>query len=189
MRTFLALLLLCALVSTVLAAEAPTPFQRLASSVDLVATPKATSFTCTNALYDCSNNGYCNREGTGCICERGYATHECDPTVQCCYAKESRVKLFIIAFFTSWTGAPYFIVGAVGMGVGILLLCCGGIVLAGIGCGTGAYKENLCLGIIGGLGILCVIAAIAWHLGTWIALAAGTEPYNDKNDVPIGPWP
>jgi hypothetical protein len=72
----------------------------------------STGFTCTNALYDCHDHGYCNREGTACICDKNYATHDCDPNVQCCYPQESRVKMFL------FTGRALFRRGRRGYGRG-----------------------------------------------------------------------
>lgn len=188
MSFFSVTLLLC-IASVVSATNTTTPFTRLArelSTQSLDVTLPA--FSCTNALYDCTNHGYCNREGTACICDKGYATHKCNPTEQCCYTQESRVKLFIIAFFTSWLGVPYFLVGAVGMGVGILMLCCCGFVFAIVGSVWGASKENACGVWMGVIGVFAMIAVFGWHIGVWGQLAAGTEPYNDRNGVPIAPW-
>jgi hypothetical protein len=74
------------------------------------------------------------------------------------------------------------------MGVGILLLCCCGLVCAGVGFGTGAAKESAAGGVLGVIGILMFLAAYGWSIGFWGQMAAETEPYNDKNGVPIGRW-
>ncbi len=140
-------------------------------------------FHCTDS-FDCNYHGFCSRNGTQCICDSNYATFGCDSNSQCCYQKEKRVKMFLLSFFVAWTGAPYFILGEIGLGVGILLLCCCGSCLGG----GSAYNKNDDKNIWGVIGALAVSSALIWAFATWIMFAAETEPWNDKNGIPVGSW-
>ncbi len=145
------------------------------------------SFQCKNPQYDCSNHGFCSQDGLSCICDSKYDTFECHNS-QCCYRKEPRVKLFLTSFFVTWIGVPFFILGNVGLGIGMIVLCCGGCCLSGVGTAMGAKKGDgagMCVGLIGALATL---ACSAYCLYTWIVFAAETEPWNDKNGVPVAPW-
>lgn len=149
----------------------------------------AAIFQCQNPTYDCSNHGYCNRDSTACLCDDGYVTHDCDASTQCCYKQENRIKMFILSFFVTWTGAPFFILGMTGLGVGILVMCCCGLTFAGVGTALGAQEgKSGFAAVIAVIGILAFLAAIVLSLANWIMFAAETEPWTDKNGVPVGPW-
>ena len=189
MRSFLCLsaLLVLAVVGQVTATNTTTPFTRMATEV---AIPRSlvSIFACLDARYDCANHGICNRNGDGCICDKGYDTYGCDSTVQCCYAQENRIKMFLLAFFFSYLGVPYFMVGAVGLGVGMLVLCCGGICVGAIGQAGKTHSKGSGWGCCALLEALAVTAVNIWAIVVWAQLAAETEPYNDKHGVPIAPW-
>lgn len=146
-------------------------------------------FQCQNPTYDCSNHGYCSRDNTACLCNDGYVTHDCDASTQCCYKQESRIKMFILSFFVTWTGAPFFILGMTGLGVGILIMCCCGMTFTGIGSALGAQEDRTGFAfVIAVLGFLAFLAAITLSLANWIMFAAETEPWTDRNGIPVGPW-
>jgi hypothetical protein len=178
------------LITTVTAND---PFSKLTNELysdeQLRTNEIQSSFQCIDPSINCDNHGLCpTLNSSTCKCDKGYVTHDCSPNVQCCYKQESRVKMFLLAFFVSWTGAPLFLLGSVGLGIGILLLCCCGLCLGGIGIGVGQSKENSCCYVIGVVGILATLSAMVWSLALWIMIAAQTEPWNDKNGVPIADW-
>lgn len=147
-------------------------------------------FECVNPVTSCSNHGVCIGNGTfnfACKCDSGYVTAGCQPAVQCCYKQQPRVLLFLISLFFAATGAPYFMLGATGLGVGILLLwCCGLCCTAGA---TAATKDgNKPAALVACIGCLAFLAANAWCLALWIMFAAETETVKDKNGVPVAPW-
>jgi hypothetical protein len=145
------------------------------------------SFQCKNPLYDCSNHGFCSQDGLSCICDDKYDNYGCG-SAQCCYKKEPRVKMFLLSFFVTWIGVPFFILGNIGLGVGMIILCCGGCCLANIGVAAGAKdgdSAGVCLAVIG---VLATLACNAFCLATWIMFAAEIEPWNDKNGVPVASW-
>lgn len=148
-------------------------------------------FVCVNPMYNCANHGVCISNGTvsvACKCDPGYVTANCRPLVQCCYKQKSRVLLFLISFFFAFTGAPYFILGATGLGVGILLLCCCGLCCASAGGGAASEGDNKLASLIACIGCLALSAAMVWDLALWIMFAAETETVTDKNGVPVAPW-
>lgn len=149
-------------------------------------------FVCVNPMYNCAGHGVCISNGTvsvACKCDSGYVTANCPTHVQCCYKQKSRVLLFLISFFFAFTGAPYFILGATGLGVGILLLCCCGLCCASAG-GTAAREDggNKAAGFIACIGCLAFFASQVWCLALWIMFAAETETVKDENGVPVAPW-
>lgn len=96
--------------------------------------------------------------------------------------------MFLISFFFAFTGAPYFMLGATGLGVGILLLwCCGCWCTAAAG-QAARENESKAAGSVACLGCLAFLAANAWCLALWIMFAAETEDVTDKNGVPVAPW-
>lgn len=139
-------------------------------------------FNCLpNPIASCNNHGICIDNGTfgfQCKCDNNWDNQGCPPNVQCCNELEPRVKVFLLAFFVGWTGAPYFVIGATGLGIGILLLCVCGNCLAGIG----KAQESSVLMTIGGL---AAAAAMVWHLATWIMAAASTEVFDNSK---VGSW-
>jgi hypothetical protein len=90
--------------------------------------------------------------------------------------------VFLAAFFAGWTGAPYFLIGAIGMGIAIVSLCCGGCLLTAIGVCFDDKHEVFAY--VRSLGIIAGSAALVWSFATWIMVAAGTGPF--KNEV--GEW-
>jgi len=160
------------------------------ASFAIRSTVTSTNFSCIDAEVDCSDYGRCNSKGTACICDSGYVTAKCDPAVQCCYAQVKRVKMFLLSFFVGWTGAPYFVIGQDGLGAGILVLFIGGLIVGCIGqCTAVAGDDTPMIGMcIMALGWLAFFAACVWHLALWICYAASTDPWNDQNGVPVGPW-
>lgn len=148
-------------------------------------------FECRTPYVDCANHGVCVSNGTfnfACKCDSGYTTANCAQNVQCCYKQKSRVLLFLISFFFAATGAPYFMLGATGLGVGILLLWCCGCCCLGAGGRAAADGENKPASIIACIGCLAFLAANAWCLALWIMFASETEDVKDKNGVPVAPW-
>jgi len=153
-------------------------------------------FNCLNSQIQCSGHGECISNGTmgiDCQCDKCYVSHDCDPGTRCCYRQQSRVKIFLLSFFTSWTGAPFFVLGAAGLGAAILVLCCGGVCLIGCGMcvegenakGSGLHTTGACLVILGALAFL---GAVIWHIVNWISVAAEGETYTDGNGVAVCPW-
>lgn len=148
-------------------------------------------FVCVNPMYNCAGHGVCISNGTvnvACKCDSGYVTANCPAAVQCCYKQKSRVLLFLISFFFAFTGAPYFILGATGLGVGILLLCCCGLCCASAGGTVAKEGDNKPASLIACIGCLAFSAAMVWDLALWIMFAAETETVTDKNGVPVAPW-
>ena len=148
-------------------------------------------FECLNPMYNCAGHGVCISNGTvdvACKCDSGYVTANCPAAVQCCYKQKSRVLLFLISFFFAFTGAPYFILGATGLGVGILLLCCCGFCCASAGGTVAKEGDNKPASLIACIGCLAFSAAMVWDLALWIMFAAETETVKDKNGVPVAPW-
>jgi hypothetical protein len=192
MRASIAICLLLACLSTASALPLPLTRKLMSNTVqslsNITLTASSNAFTCEDALYDCNNHGFCSKDKTDCICDSQYASYDCDNT-RCCYKKENRIKMFLLSFFVSWLGVPFFILGATGLGVGMIMLCCGGCTLAGIGMGIGARDDNACGMCLAVVGILAFLAAIFWSLAIWIMFAAETEPWHDANGIPVGPWP
>ena len=150
---------------------------------------KILDFVCTNPMIDCAGHGVCISNGTvnfACKCDSGYLTFNCDTNVQCCYKQQPRVKIFLLSFFVGATGAPYFVLGATALGVGILVLCCGGCCLSTIG-GILSSKNSK-FTIITVIGGLATLAASIWQLALWIQFAASTETVRDSNGVPVAGW-
>lgn len=150
-------------------------------------------FECVNPFINCAEHGVCISNGTfafACKCDPGYVTYNCAPSVQCCYSQESRVKMFLLSFFFGGIGVPYFVLGAAGLGAGILILCCGGCLLGTVAAYRVAASEGHSRGWKGlyCLGFLALLATVAWWNALWIQFAAETETVNDKNGVPVGPW-
>jgi len=139
-------------------------------------------FNCLpDPITSCNRHGICIDNGTfgfECKCDNNWDNQGCPPNTQCCNELESRVKVFLLAFFVGWSGAPYFVIGATGLGIGILLLCVCGNCLAGIG----KVTEMPPIAIIGGL---ASAAALVWHLATWIMVAASTEIFDNSK---VGSW-
>lgn len=151
-------------------------------------------FICTNPMVDCAGHGVCISNGTSnyaCKCDPGYTNFDCGDNVQCCYQQKKRVTMFLLSFFVGWTGASYFVAGATGLGVGILLLCVGGFCSLNCGKAFMSSDSECCqttstaFAIIGGL---AVVAALLWTLVLWCMVAAETETFKDANDQPIAPW-
>jgi hypothetical protein len=156
-------------------------------------------FVCVDPTVNCAGHGVCISNGTfnyACKCDPGYTNYNCATNVQCCYKQEKRIKSFLLSFLVGWSGAPYFVLGATGLGVGILLLCFGGCCLATCGklwadtemetCkpGCGSICASLSM-ILGGCGF---VAAMIWWLVLWCMMAAETETIKDANNQPIAPW-
>ena len=152
-----------------------------------------TLFECLDVRINCANHGICVTNGTfgyACKCDHGYVSHDCDSGVQCCYTQLPRVQIFLLAFFVGWTGAPYFVMGETGLGVGILLMFFLGFILLCLGqCndddGNEGDKIHGCCSL---MGMLIFLGGVLWNLATWGMIAASTEPWNDRNGVPIAGW-
>ena len=155
-------------------------------------------FICAHFFLSCNNHGVCFppiyniTENVDCKCDSGYVTFECPPSIQCCYKQELRFEIVVLTLFFGLLGVPYFILGSVGLGVGILIpsfcgLCCVKISKKRIENQRIGEKEatDYCINIIGKL---MISVSFIWWLVVLIMLAAGIEKINDKNGVPIGPW-
>lgn len=151
------------------------------------------SFQCVDPVTSCSSHGFClfNSSGYGvsCKCDTCYVSHNCPSGVQCCYKQEPRVKLFLLSFFVAWTGAPYFVLGATGLGIGILLLCCGSCLVGTVSfTACGLDKKNGIGMAISIITYLAMLSALIWSLALWIMFAAETEDVLDKNGVAVCSW-
>lgn len=143
---------------------------------------------------NCLGNGLPNpsTNSTTCSCFHGYVSHKCQSGEGCCYKQEKRVKMFLLAFFVSWTGAPYFVLGQTGLGIGILILCFSSCFsVCYIACFLASKSDRtddstfMCFAC---LIKLATLAGLVWCLATWIMFAAETEPWNDKHGVPVAGW-
>lgn len=173
------------------------PFQQKTAIQEDASHPKtameqiaALPINCTDFRVNCAGNGVC-ASATECKCDKGYVTFECPPEVQCCYKQESRVTIFLLSFFVGITGAPYFVLGAVGLGVAILVLCvCGTCISSCAGAAT-ASDSSASAGnwsaLLVALGMMAALAASIWWIVLWIMVAAGAE-FKDTNGVPISGW-
>ena len=151
-------------------------------------------FICTNPMVDCAGHGVCISNGTvnyACKCDHGYNNFECGDNVQCCYEQKKRVTMFLLSFFVGWTGAPYFVAGATGLGVLMLLLCFGGFCSLQCGKVFMASDSECCKTVsfvVAVFGGMALAAALLWSLALWCMVAAGTENFKDSNHQPIAPW-
>lgn len=148
----------------------------------------STNVECSNDY--CSFNGVCvmatNNSGivrVKCSCDSGWNSEECPSTSQCCNKVKSRVLVFLMALFFGELGVPYFLIGYTGLGVGILLLTCGGCIASMLFMCTGGSEKAA--GLLTCLAGLSVLAAAAWWLATVIMSAAETEMFDSKN---VGGW-
>lgn len=99
----------------------------------IIATTSAVG-NCTNERFDCSDHGLCYSDKSGCHCDVGYITFPTENVYpECNYAQKSQLTGFLLSLFIGpFTGAGFFYVGQVGLGVGQLivllvptfLLCC-----------------------------------------------------------------
>jgi len=138
---------------------------------------------------DTSGGGFCNATVTcgdssqgscvngSCVCTKGWANPNCS------YDRKSRLTAFLLAFFVGHYGADRFYLGYIGDGVGKILLivfgfllCCCGMVTAGVGggltkvqifVGCGVSLVGLCIALVGAL---CVLASYVWWLVDWILI-------------------
>jgi len=149
----------------------------------------ALPINCTDFRVNCAGNGVC-ASATECKCDKGYVTFGCPPDVQCCYKQESRVTIFLLSFFVGYSGAPYFVLGAAGLGAAILIMCVCGTCISSFG-GAATASDNGSSGnwgaLVVALGILAVFGSMIWWIVLWIMVAAGAE-FKDTNGVPISGW-
>lgn len=109
----------------------------------------ADNFTCTFAPDDCNNHGVCNQEGTACICNDDYATHDATvETGECNYKRKSGLIALLLSIFVGEFGAVYFYVGDTTMGciqlflAGVLAILVGGVFGCCCGAAIGAVSEE-----------------------------------------------
>ena len=151
-------------------------------------------FVCTDPMVNCAGHGVCISNGTvnyACKCDPGYNNFECGENVQCCYQQKKRVTMFLLSFFVGWTGAPYFVAGATGLGIGMLLLCVGGYCSYHCGKAFMASDSECCKTVsfvVSVSGGMAFTAAMLWSLVLWCMVAAGTETFKDSNNQPIARW-
>jgi len=150
----------------------------------------ATSFTCTPGpnSAQCDYHGTCKVDGTGCMCDSEYATHNSD-IIQCNYKRKSTLLVFLLQFFLGIpTGVGYFILGLNGLGAGQLVLfwlglipvCVLGCAMAGGGGGSGG-AAGICLSTCY---ILCwLVGILAWEI--YFLVMIGTGKQEDSNNVPL----
>ena len=70
----------------------------------------------------CMSRGFCNNDGS-CSCNTGYYTYKCSDGLQCCFAQKKQWIAFVLAWFTSFVGGPWWYVGLHGTAGGILGGC------------------------------------------------------------------
>lgn len=92
--------------------------------VSVNASNETYSFNCLlDPIGICGDHGICINNGTfgfKCKCDKNWDNQGCD-TTQCCNELYPRNKLFIISLLFGWTGAPYFILDDIALGVILLL--------------------------------------------------------------------
>jgi hypothetical protein len=147
-------------------------------------------FNCLpNPILSCGGHGVCLPNGTfgfECKCDNNYDNQGCPQNVQCCNELQSRTKVFLVAFFVGWTGAPYYMIGNIGAGVGLLLMFFGGLYTAVI-C-KAVYENDLNNTVAGAfmmIGALAYVGAVCWYIAVWIMVAAETGPFDRSK---IGAW-
>jgi hypothetical protein len=184
------ILLLCLLLSVNFAHA--TPFDLLTDMLEHIdekplAKNSLNSFDCfPNTQFSCSGHGTCLSAGIGqsvCSCSNNWDNQNCPNDQQCCNELKSWVNVFLAAFFGGFTGAPYFLIGATGLGVGILVMCLGGVIMTTVGkCFNNTSWGSLMLIV----GCLVMVATGVWHLATWIMVATHTQVFNSNV---VGPVP
>lgn len=144
---------------------------------------------CTDFRTNCDGHGIC-ASPTECKCDKGYVTFGCPPEVQCCYQQQSRVVVFLISFFVGFSGAPYFILGASGLGAGILIMCCVGTCSTCFVTGAQGSEDKgtaTCCTLMAAFAGMAFVGAMIWWLVLWIMVAANAD-FKDENGVSIATW-
>ena len=139
---------------------------------------------CTTFEADrgCMSRGFCNNDGS-CSCNTGYYTYKCSNGLQCCFAQKKQWIAFVMAWFTSSVGGPWWYVGLSGIAGGILGGCLGTCCLAAFcifkstddsdtdsGCGTGLFSCYV--------GIVTLVGLIL----------TGTNKLKQNGEVPLEHW-
>ena len=81
--------------------------------------------SCSYAPRDCSNNGECSLDGSGCSCHAGFVTYACAPNVGCCYKQKKQTTAFLLSLFLGGVAADRFYLGQVLIPIMKLMLCTG----------------------------------------------------------------
>ena len=76
----------------------------------------------------CMYHGFCHDSGI-CSCDAGYATVNCANNLQCCHTKKKQWVAFLLAWFTSFVGGPFWYANQTTAAItllviGLLLCCC-----------------------------------------------------------------
>ncbi len=130
----------------------------------------ANGFECeTNTLYSCSGHGTCISSGNGtttCDCSNGHITKDCEPDVMCCHSIPARLPIFMAALFGGELGIPYFLIGEVGLGVGVIMMLIGTCIF---GVWFAFSKENCLLFF---MTAMFLVSWLAWWAASLICVAA-----------------
>ena len=142
-------------------------------SISTQSTSNCTELTCLH--------GKCNIRNE-CVCDEKWDSQECPDDEMCCHKKTSRVVVFLESFFVGFTGAPYFEVGVLTLGITmIVLLACACVFRCTSVCLFESYPTcAVFLKILAGA-IACGL--FVWHLFLWISVAAERENFGN-----IAPW-
>lgn len=159
-----------------------------------------TPFKCEFPPEDCSNHGVCNRNGTGCICNDGYATYDPPVGQQCNYERKKQSIAFLAAWFTLGTGAVYFYIGETTLGLLNLFIGVGGIIALAIlmcvgmcfcaHCGCRKINQENLMAFGGGIGyslmILMFLVSFIWE--SVLLFQVGLNKLNDSNGIALKSW-
>ncbi len=84
----------------------------------------------------------------------------------CCHSIPARLPILMAGLFGGEFGVPYFLIGEVGLGVGVIMMLVGTCIF---GCWFAFSKENLCLGLIA---LVFAFTWLAWWSASWICVVA-----------------
>lgn len=145
---------------------------------------KEINVPCQNVTSNCGIHGTCRISGPNkfCNCDSGYATLVLDKP---CDAKaESQTLMAVLWYLFGWSGLSAFVMGWVGLGVGILCsFCCGCCCIAQ---GKREDGDSNTRGAQVCFGGICYIACF----GLWIygAVMLSTNNCVDKHGVKCKSW-
>ena len=138
------------------------------------------TFSCTNPDNDCNANGRCSQDGTRCICNGGWVTHN-SVYPQCNYRQISRFLPFFTQLFVGIFGVGYFTLGLNALGAGeIVLFICSCILLCVTAC-VGGYNNGGAGALFGSIAALGLFGGFGWWL--YAVIGMGTGSIQDSNGV------